>query len=1208
MYKIYHTKGCCLLDDKLNFKKWIMRINLIFGFLFIFFLQVSLAANGQKITMSKKNAALSDIFKEIKKQTGYGFMVPKDLIKNVIPISIVVKNAELNDVLKKCFANQPFTYEISNKLIILRSRDNTFIEKVKESINLIDVTGFVKDENGLPLPGATLKIKGKAVTTKTSDQGFFKLSGVDENDIIVISFLGYRIKEIPVDKKKQMIITMEVLSSELSTVNIINTGYQTLPKERSAGSFAKPNMATFNERTGSMNVLQRLDGLIPGLTINNSPSSTNNPLLIRGLSSINGSRSPLIVVDGMALENGTINSVNPNDVEDITVLKDATSASIWGSRASNGVIVITTKKGKAGQPLEINYDGFLNFQGSPDLDYYNQLNSNQFISAAKAIFNPVLYPYTSVSNPSFYDPIQSLPPHETILYNQSNGIITAEQANAQLAALASTSNAAQISDLWHRNSSLMNHTISARGASGIYGFYGSLAYTKTIDDIPGNQNNSFKLNMRQDFNFSDRIKVYLITDLTNTLGAGKNNFDPGYNFLPYALFKDANNHPLSLGWLKFPDPLRTTYEAQSALNLDYIPVEEVNYGESKTNNFLARLTSGISIKLFDGLNFEGLYGLVKGTQKSTLSEDQRNYNTRERLANFTVAATTPDGSPTYYLPITGDTYTQSQANQQNYTVRNQLTYNKTWNESKHQLSLLAGQEIQDQLTNVVSTVNFGYNKKLLSPTLVDFNTLYTQGVFNPVLPNNFGRSILGAQPYTETELEQRYISYYANASYTYNRKYTANASWRIDKSNLFGTDHSAQAKPVYSFGASWLMSGEQFMQQQQWVQNLSLRATYGITGNSPIPGSAASYDIAAPGGGGPFTSSNSLYISTPANPKLTWETTQTYNAGIDYTLTGNRISGTIDVYKKNTKNLIGVLPVNSLSGYNSIIGNFGDMTNKGIEMSLSSINLQQNNFTWSSSLTMGYNKNITTKLNRETPIADGDAKVTQNYLQGYPAFAIFGYKYAGLDDMGDPQIKLADGTITKTRNVSKPEDIKYMGTFQPLWSGGFSNFFKYKNITLNVNMVYNLGHVMRRDANTFYTNRLVKNVNSEFADRWQVEGDQAKTTIPGYVSDQAISDSRRNPQYYTLADINVVSASYIKIRDLTLAYSIPKSLIQAIKAKNITFRAQLSNVMLWKANKYGIDPEFQQGAGISDATGLIAGARTLPTNQKTITLGAHVTF
>jgi TonB-dependent SusC/RagA subfamily outer membrane receptor len=262
-----------------------------------------------------------------------------------------------------------------------------------------------------------------------------------------------------------------------------------------------------------MNIVQRLDGLIPGLVLNNAPGpdankpdpSTRSNVLIRGLSTLNSARTPLYVIDGIPVPD--LSDVNPNDVQDVTVLKDATAASIWGSRASNGVIVITTKRGNRSGPLKVGYDGFVNLQGKPQLDYLPYMNSRDFIQTMRGLFADPAYlaanPYSSAL--VGFSGQATIAPHETILYNQARGLISAATANAQLDSLASINNRQQIKDLWYRNASLMNHTISVQGGIGIYNIYGSLAYTNTMDNTPGNKNNAYKINVRQDFTFSKNI-------------------------------------------------------------------------------------------------------------------------------------------------------------------------------------------------------------------------------------------------------------------------------------------------------------------------------------------------------------------------------------------------------------------------------------------------------------------------------------------------------------------------------------------------------------------------------------------------------------------------------------------------------------------------------------------------------------------------------
>jgi hypothetical protein len=308
-----------------------------------------------------------------------------------------------------------------------------------------------------------------------------------------------------------------------------------------------------------------------------------------------------------------------------------------------------------------------------------------------------------------------------------------------------------------------------------------------------------------------------------------------------------------------------------------------------------------------------------------------------------------------------------------------------------------------------------------------------------------------------------------------------------------------------------------------------------------------------------------------------------------------------------------VLEVNSFTGYASITGNFGDLQNKGVELSLQSRNIQQKDFSWNTIFNIAHNRNKITNLVLASPITTGWQKVTQSYLAGFPAFAVFAFDYAGLDNMGDPTIQLVDKSITKERNVTLPEDILYMGTYQPRWSGGLTNQFRYKGLTLTFNAIFNMGHVMRRDVGPFYNGNFTYagrfthrnldfmsgNVHADFQNRWRQPGDEAFTMVPGYLSNQSQSLSRRDVLYYVRGDVNVINASFVKLRDVTLAYSLPARWIQRIRAEEISFRVQVSNIMLWKANKYGIDPEFQSAA---------VGTRFTRANQQSITLGAHISF
>jgi hypothetical protein len=396
----------------------------------------------------------------------------------------------------------------------------------------------------------------------------------------------------------------------------------------------------------------------------------------------------------------------------------------------------------------------------------------------------------------------------------------------------------------------------------------------------------------------------------------------------------------------------------------------------------------------------------------------------------------------------------------------------------------------------------------------------------------------------------------------------------------------------------------------KWMNDLAIRGTYGITGNSPYTGAAALYDIlgSQPQSQSGGVAGDALVVSQPANNKLSWETTRTVNIGIDYTLLDRKISGSIEYYHKTTTDLINNTPLNPFSGFTSITGNLGRLLNHGIEMSLMTVNVRTRHFSWTTNFTFSYNKNKLASYPALSALYSSSAfgKLNAGSFPGYSLSPLFAYKFAGLDSIGDPRVRLADKTVTKNPNISQASDLIYKGTIIPLFNGGFSNTFSSGGFSLTVNMIYNMGNVMRRDFNTFYTGRLTAlprgfsgNVNEDFADRWKKPGDEAFTNIPSYVANQITSATRRNISYYEDGDINVVSASYIKIRDITLSYDLQPRMLRSVRTHAVRVFAQATNFMVWKANHYGIDPEY-----ISATSGI----RSIPPYQHSFSLGANVTL
>lgn len=1197
--------------------KTLLAMKLTIVFLTAAFFHVQASGVAQSVTLTAQQMPLRSVFKLIEKQTGYSVFYNNEYIRHAKPVTVDAHEMPLKDFLAVILKQENLTFEISQENILIREKPEVSPKKPATPLPGLEppirISGTISDMNKQPLIGATIRVKGQKASTLTNDRGGFQIT-VDRGDILIISHVGFQEKEVKVTGANTLHITLEAAEDVLDMAEVVYTGYQTISRERSAGAISKADMSIVANRSSSPNILQRLDGLVPGLVINTAPDA--EPFIIRGLTSLNAAKSPLIVVDGVELptnntegitdpdirnsranaQNNVLSSsnpianINPQDIADISILRDASAASIWGSKAANGVIIITTKRGRAGEKLRIEYDGYYNFQGRPDLKYIPKLNSRDFITVAKELF-PLYAPNNTWGSVQALAPVA---PHLQVQYDRYRGLITQAQADKSLDSLASINNMDEILDVFYRNAATTNHTVSLSGGGQVHSFYGSVSYTGMQSSTPGEKNNSYKINLRQDFNLNKRIQLSLITDLTKSDIHGTNQTTPGTGFVPYQLFQDASGNPLTVNYLgNYSDSIRLSYAARSRVNLDYVPLTEATRGYSTVSGLSGRVVGGAKVNLLKGLRFEGTYGYQTFSTNSRNVLDEQSYTVRDELMSFT-QADDANSIPRYWLPNEGGRLTVNNSIQKNWTVRNQLVFDQTWKE--HQVTVLAGQEATNITPLATSAIYRGWDDQLQISRPVNYDTL-AKGI-SDIIPG--GTRVLGTNLGGGEGIVVRTTSYYSTLGYSYLRKYALNASWRIDKSNLFGFDKSAQNRPVYSVGGKWMLGRENFMMPLSWLDRLDVRVTYGITGNAPRPGQSASFDILMADANVNYVNGVGIVVSTPANNKLTWEGTTVYNTGLDFAVLGGRLGGSVDVYVKKTTDLIGPLNTAPLTGFSSVTGNFGDLENKGIELSLNSINVKGKDYMWNTMLTLAYNKNKITRLATAAAITTGEGMVLPEspFFVDRPAYTLFAFNYAGLNADGDPQITQADGKLLATRNGSKAEDVLYMGSSQPNLTGGLFNTFQYKGLQLGINISFNAGHVLFRDFNTYWNEPLLTNaMHSEFVNRWKVAGDENKTNIPRYAATSDIAESR-NTSYYGYASTNAFDASYAKIREITLSYNLPQNMVRLVRVQGVSFRAQVSNLMLWKANKLGIDPEFQTAYG----------ARTIRTGQGTITIGAHITL
>ncbi|MCD0487593.1 SusC/RagA family TonB-linked outer membrane protein [Pedobacter sp. MC2016-14] len=1190
------------------YKKYINRKRFPAGglalFLFMIFLHVSTLSFAQqkRITLNEVNVPLKSIIKKIKSQTGVGFIVTTSMLAEAKPVTIKVNNAELNFVLQQIFKDQPLTYTIRKNSVALTrkvtTRSNVGLTEVPSGIR-----GTIRDESGNPVIGASVGIEGSGQQSMSDSEGKFLIREMSVGGTLVVSHIAYERKMVPLTGQNDLQLTMTPAINNLAGVAVVSTGYQNIDKVRATGSFAKPDMEIFKNRVGTMDIANRLEGLVPGLLVkkgfNGAGASdagipngkTTQNVTIRGGSSISLNTNPLYVVDGVPVTN--INQFNPDDIEDVTVLKDAAAAAIWGARASNGVVVINTKKALKNASLNISYNGFFNFQGKPVLSHNKQMNSAQFIEAAREVFDANQFPYEQLA----YDVVA---PHEQLLYDHQLGKINEGQLNRGLDSLSAINNSSELKDLLYQNATTQNHTVSISGGTNIYSFYTSAAYTSANSSAIGAGNKTYRMMLNQEYNPIKRIKLNLSATLGYSADKAANSREINGNFLPYQLFQDNNGANVSLAYLQGLSPeIRSDYEQRSKISLDFSPLDDLYTKKINVNNLHLNVAGGVQLKLLKGLNFQGNYGIQNAPGKRKDYTDHSNYRLRRDLVGMTVAPTA-SSIPVYYLPTTGGTYLESNYEERNWTLRNQLVYSTLFRTGKDQLNLQLGHEAREQLGRNTTTRFLGYDEQLqkyFTPTL---NNVYLP---NTVTGGTYISSTVATSFY---ETQSRFNSYFALLNYTFERKYSFDGSWRVDHSALFGSDKSAQNKPTYSIGGKWNIQKERFMETLKWVDGLSLRVTYGITGNSPAAVGASQYDILLT----PFFMSTPLagmYANlSPKNDKLSWESTATTNIGLDFSFFGARFGGGLDAYHKKTTDLLGTIRINPLNGFPDGFGNIGNMDNKGVELSLRSINIKSKDFSWASSFNMAYNKNKLLSYSKQDPRANNASSRLQSlqYLVGYELQPLFSYAYAGLNSEGDPMIRLADGTLNSTPYAEKVEDLVYSGSTIPKYTGGFGNTFSYKAFSLAANMVFNLGNVMRADVNRTYTGRISAsqdsyegNLNVDFLNRWKKAGDEAFTNIPRYIP--GYETYNRSVEYYTQGDVNVVSAAYAKIRDITLSYRLPELFLRKIKVKTANIALQATNFMVWKANNRGIDPEFHD---------LTSGQRILAPYNHSYSISTSITF
>jgi TonB-linked SusC/RagA family outer membrane protein len=1144
--------------------------------LLIFCLHVSANTLAQNVTLSEHKAPLEKVISEIKQQTGYSFFYNEDWLKQAQPVDLDVKNISLDKALQLCFSNQPFSYAIVNKTIVLKLKEKE-TEKKEVVAPSTNISGTVVDSLNNPLIGATVILKDTKYVTTTDENGAFAFSNVSSGSYqLVVTYVGYQKLITPIEVSGNDLefrhLIMHSASGELKEV-VVSNGFQSLPLERVTGSYDQIDNALLNRST-STDILSRLNGITSGL-LTDKTTTTDNQLgiSIRGRSTINSNAQPLIILDNFAYD-GDLSQINPNDIESITILKDASAASIWGVRAGNGVIVLTSKKGHHNQPLQVNFNTNFTISERPNLKYDpNFLDANDYINVEEALFKNGFY---NNQIGSVFD--QPISPVVSILSQEQSGQISTSNANNQINALRNIDVRNNLSKYFYRNATDQQYNLELSGGTEKATYLFSAGYDKSSASQVGNDNQ--RLTIRSSNSFSLVKNLTLSADLNYTYGNSVsdntlgqiNQVGGGFNAIfPYTQLATSTGSPLPI-----VHGYSTSY-VQSApnfgfLNWQFYPLQELQDGDNRTmsNANDIRISTGLNYRIIDGLAVDFTYQYEKQLGASQNDSTQESFFTRNLINQFSNVDN--NGNVVGYNVPLGDILNASNSNLTSQHFRAAISYKKDWR--LNSISLTGGYEVSDNSYVNNSYAQYGYNPGNSTYANIDPVDEFA------INPSGVGAISSGLNP---TATDQRFRSYFALVGYTYNEKYTLNVSARNDQTNLFGVNENQKADPIWSVGLKWDLDKENFIRRFKWIDILKLRLTYGYNGN--VDPNIYAYTIAQ------YENSNSRYgpynnavISAIGDPDLTFEKSGLLNFGLDFGILKTVISGSFDYYFRNGTNLIGPqsMPASTgvgVTGNNSVLGNYSAMKGRGFDLKLN-LKILDRLIKWNAEFLQSYSTNKVTKY-------FGSANGNSAFIVGEPVNSINSLKWAGLDPTnGNPRGYL-NGAISEDwaniiaqprtdANGNLSESWAYKGSATPLYFGGLRNTFRFKKLSLSANIIYKLDYYFQRSSINY--NQLFNSGigNKDYLNRWQKPGDESITNVPSMPNLSNLDPTRDN--FYAESEALTVKGDNIRLQDVTLSYD-----FNQLKAARKMFRylqvfAYANNLgILWRANHNNLDPESPTG-------------------------------
>ncbi|AEW00216.1 TonB-dependent receptor plug [Niastella koreensis GR20-10] len=1167
-----------------------------------------------KVTLQAKRTELSRVFNEIRRQTGFVVFYSNDLFDDKEKINVNFIEAGLDDVMRSLLRGRALGYKITeNFIIIIRA-----IDKRKDTRAIVTPPAISSATDTLP----AYKLKGK-VTGKEEDAplGNVSVENLDDHKGVFTSGKGeFAINAQPGDSirfsyvgkspkviiyKGQAFLPVELVNEEERVLSeVIVTGFQNIDKNKFAGAAARLK-ADEIKLQGVADVSRMLEGRAAGVSIQNVSGTfgTAPKIRVRGATSINGDNKPLWVVDGVVLEDivnisndqlssgdpttllgSAVAGLNANDIETFDILKDASATALYGARAMNGVVVITTKRGKAGR-LSVNYTGNYSTQLKPNYNDFNIMNSAQQMSVLgelerKGILSPnILDGADNGVYGKMYD-----------LMNGTNGNFplenTAEARKAFLTryAMANT----DWFDVLFRNNFVQEHSLSVSSGTEKSQSYFSTSFYGDNGWTIADKVNRYTLNYRNNYKFNERMSAGFATvgsvrqqrapgALARNSNPVEGKFDRDFDINPfsYALNTSRTITP-------FDQNGNREYFRRNFAPFNIISELENNYLD--LNLIDLRLQGDVSFKIFKDLKYEfvGAFRYVKSSREHQITEHANMAEAYRAAGTSTIRKNNkflyrdpddPEAQPVVVLPY-GGFYNRTEDMLQNYDFRNSLTWSKIL-KAKHTINILAGQQVKYADRQRFANTGYGYQYDNGGTAFVDYRIL------KQTIENNF--------PYYGMSRDyDRFVALYASGNYSYDGKYNFTSTIRYDGSNRLGQSKKARWLPTWSVAGSWNVEQEAFMRDVHWADYLTLRASYGLTA-SMGPATNSSIVLKNINTRRPYLSEveSVIQLANLENADLTWEKLYTTNLGVDAGFFKRRLTMSLDVYRRRSFDLISLIKTSGIGGETPKAANYADMESKGMELLVGGEVIKQKNWGWRVNATFGYNSTDITNA-RNNPLIFDLVIAEGGNRQGYPVRSLFSLNYKGLDHQSGKPIFI-DQTGKTSSDVYLQDDnisnLVYNGPVDPTITGGLSNTFHYKSFSLNVFLTYQAGNRIRLYP-AFHSNYSdMTAMPREFTDRWIMPGDEQYTSVPSILDAYYLAQLGGAYPYnnYNYSTQRIAKGDFVRLKTVSLTWQVQADWIKKTGISNLLLTASAINPWLIYADDKlkGQDPEFFNAGGVA---------------------------